>query len=125
MIGIKALYVILGTLSLIIGIIGIIVPGLPTTIFLLFAATMYFHGNKKFHDRLLANKFIGKYITDFRSGRGMTWKAKLFSIITMWVMISVSAYFSSYYLALSIFGLIGTTCILIFVPIYRKNQKKD
>jgi hypothetical protein len=86
---------------------------------------MYFHGNKKFHDRLLANKYIGKYITDFRSGRGMTWKAKLFSIITMWVMISVSAYFSSYYLALSIFGLIGTTCILIFVPIYRKNQKKD
>ena len=121
----KAIYVILGTLSLIIGIIGIIVPGLPTTIFLLFAATMYFHGNKKFHDRLLANKFIGKYITDFRSGRGMTWKAKLFSIITMWIMISVSAYFSSYFLALSIFGLIGTACILIFVPIYRKNQMKE
>ncbi|MBK7093616.1 MAG: YbaN family protein [Saprospiraceae bacterium] len=124
--GIKILYVILGTISLITGIIGIIVPGLPTTIFLLFAATMYFHGNKKFHDKLLANKYLGKYISDFQSGKGMSLKAKIYSIITMWIMISISAYFATYNLAMAIiiFGLIGTLCILFLVPLYRKNRIK-
>jgi uncharacterized protein len=124
--GIKILYVILGTISLIIGIIGIIVPGLPTTIFLLFAATMYFHGNKKFHDKLLANKYLGKYISDFQSGRGMSLKAKIYSITTMWIMISISAYFTTYNLSLAIiiFGLIGTLCILFIVPLYRQQKLK-
>lgn len=123
---IKILFVILGTISLIIGIIGIIVPGLPTTIFLLFAATMYFHGNKKFHDKLLASKYLGKYISDFQSGKGMSLKAKIYSIITMWIMISISAYFASHNLsvAIIIFGLIGTLCILFLVPLYRKNKIK-
>ncbi|MGE5355668.1 MAG: YbaN family protein [Deltaproteobacteria bacterium] len=118
---IKTLYVILGTISLITGIIGIIVPGLPTTVFLLFAATMFFHGNKKFHDKLLENKYLGKYITDFRSGKGMTKKSRFIAILTMWVMISISIFFSSHKMtiALIIFGLTGTICILIFVPIYR------
>ena len=122
--GIKMLYIMLGTLSLIVGIIGIIVPGLPTTIFLLFAATMYFHGNKKFHDKLLANKYLGKYISNFQSGNGMSLKAKAYSIISMWIMISISTYFASHNLALAIiiFGLIGTFCILFLVPLYRKKK---
>jgi uncharacterized membrane protein YbaN (DUF454 family) len=124
---IKIIYVIIGTISLIIGIIGIIVPGLPTTIFLLFAATMYFHGNKKFHDKLLANKYLGKYISDFQSGKGMTMKAKAFSITSMWIMIAISSYFASYNFAMAIiiFGIIGTLCIFILVPLYRAHNLKE
>jgi uncharacterized membrane protein YbaN (DUF454 family) len=122
----KALYVIMGMVSLGIGILGIFIPGLPTTVFLLFAATMFFHGNKKFHDMLLANKYLGKYIRDFREKRGMTIKQKLISMITMWIMIGISSTMVSRTLAIAIavFGLIGTLCIFIFVPMYRKEKEE-
>lgn len=122
---IKFLYVILGTLSLITGIIGIIVPGLPTTVFLLFAATMYFHGNKRIHDKLLANKYLGIYIRRFREGQGMNNRDKIISLMMMWIMIiiAIKAGSQNFRIAMIILGAIGTVCILFFVPIYRKFFK--
>lgn len=124
---IKAIYVIMGMVSLGVGILGIFVPGLPTTVFLLFAATMFFHGNKKFHDMLLANKYLGKYIRDFREKRGMTLRQKLYSMITMWIMIGISSTLVStnFAIALAVFGFIGTFCIFVFVPIYRRKHEEN
>lgn len=123
--GIKFLYVVLGTLSLITGIIGIIIPGLPTTVFLLFAATMYFHGNKKIHDKLLANRYLGNYIKRFREGQGMSIRDKIISLLMMWIMIVIAIKSGSlnFRIAMIILGAIGTICILFFVPIYRKFFK--
>lgn len=123
--GIKFLYVVLGTLSLITGIIGIIIPGLPTTVFLLFAATMYFHGNKKFHDKLLSNRYLGNYIKRFREGQGMSIRDKIISLLMMWIMIVIAIKSGSlnFRIAMIILGAIGTICILFFVPIYRKFFK--
>ena len=120
--GIKFLYVVLGTISLITGIIGIIVPGLPTTIFLLFAATMYFHGNKKFHDKLLANRYLGDYVKRFREGQGMSIRDKIISLLMLWIMIAIAIKAGSHNfgIAMIILGAIGTICVLFFVPIYRK-----
>lgn len=125
--GIKFLYVVLGTLSLITGIIGIIVPGLPTTVFLLFAATMYFHGNKRIHDKLLANKYLGNYIKRFREGQGMNNRDKIISLMMMWIMIliAIKAGSQNFRIAIIILGAIGTFCILFFVPIYRKFFKNN
>ncbi len=124
--GIKFLYVVLGTISLITGIIGIIVPGLPTTVFLLFAATMYFHGNKKFHDKLLANRYLGDYIKRFREGQGMSIRDKIISLLMMWIMIliAIKAGSHNFGIAMIILGAIGSICVLFFVPIYRKFFKK-
>jgi uncharacterized protein len=123
--GIKFLYVVLGTLSLITGIIGIIVPGLPTTVFLLFAATMYFHSNKRIHDKLLANRYLGNYIRRFREGQGMNNRDKIISLMMMWIMIviAIKAGSQNFRIAMIILGAIGTVCILFFVPIYRKFFK--
>jgi uncharacterized membrane protein YbaN (DUF454 family) len=123
--GVKILYVILATLSLITGIIGIIVPGLPTTVFLLFAATMYFHGNKKLHDKLLANRYLGDYIKRFREGQGMSSREKIISLLMMWIMIviAIQAGSQNFRIAMIILGAIGTICVLFFVPIYRKFFK--
>lgn len=124
--GIKFLNVVLGTISLITGIIGIIVPGLPTTIFLLFAATMYFHGNKKFHDKLLANRYLGDYIKRFREGQGMSIRDKIISLLMMWIMIliAIKAGSHNFGIAMIILGAIGSICVLFFVPIYRKFFNK-
>jgi len=111
----KPLLIVLGTVSLCIGLIGIVVPGLPTTPFLLLTAALYIRSSQKLHDKLLANRVVGRYIRDFYDKKGMTWKGKGGAIITMWSMISLSAIFfidaePVKYIVLGL-GVIGTAVI--------------
>lgn len=85
--------ILLGTISLVIGLIGIVVPGLPTTPFLLLTAGLYLKGSKRLHQKLINNPYVGKYILDYQSRKGLTKKQKTFALSMMWTMIFVSAYF--------------------------------
>ena len=58
---IRPILIILGTIFLAIGIIGILIPLLPTTPFLLLAAACYARGSNRFYNWLLCNKFFGNY----------------------------------------------------------------
>lgn len=90
---IKALFIITGAISLSIGIIGIFVPGLPTTVFLLITAYMWARSSEKLYNKLLNHKYLGKIITNFHKNKGMTLRSKIYSISIMWVMIFISTYF--------------------------------
>jgi hypothetical protein len=89
----KALWIFLGTLSLVVGAIGVVVPGLPTTAFLLLAAWFYVRSSEKLYNKLITNRYLGPYILDFREKKGMTRRTKLQAIGTMWVMITISCVF--------------------------------
>lgn len=89
----KRLFIVLGSLSLILGVIGIVLPLLPTTPFLLLSAYFYSKSSQKFYDMLLNNKIFGKYINDFRQGKGITLKAKIVSLSTLWIMMIISFIF--------------------------------
>ncbi len=89
----KILFISLGTLSLAIGIIAIFVPGLPTTAFLLLTAALYMRSSDKLYNKLLSNKYVGPYILEFRTNKGMTKRTKLHAIGTMWFMIAISTIF--------------------------------
>lgn len=112
--------VILGTISLAIGIIAIFVPGLPTTAFLLLTAALYMRSSEKLYNRLIANKYLGPYILEFRTNKGMTKRMKIHAIGTMWFMISVSCIFfvDSWTIRLIIIGvgMIGTVVMGFIVP---------
>jgi uncharacterized membrane protein YbaN (DUF454 family) len=109
---IKILLIVLGTLSLTIGIIGIVVPGLPSTPFFLLTAGLYIKSSDKLYQKLTANKFIGAYISDLHTKKGMTRRAKLISIGIMWLMIAISCIFLINPFAIKvivvIIGVIGT-----------------
>ncbi len=117
---IKIILIFLGTVSLCIGIIGIFIPGLPTTPFLLLTASFYIRSSDKLYYRLITNKFLGSYILKFRSDKGITKRVKLYSILTMWIMILVSCLFFkttfSQTLIVSVLGIIGTIVMLIIIP---------
>ena len=86
----KALLVSSGTLSLGIGFVGIFIPLLPTTPFLLLAAACYIRGSKKSYNWLIKNRWFGEYIINYQEGRGIPFKIKIITILILWLTISVS-----------------------------------
>ena len=86
----KFLLVTLGTLSLIVGIIGIFIPILPTTPFLLLAAACYIRGSEKLYNRLIKNRWLGEYIKNYQDGKGVPLKIKIITIILLWSTIIIS-----------------------------------
>ena len=83
----KKICVILGTLSLVLGIIGIVVPLLPTTPLLLLAATLYLKGSQRLYDWLINHPRLGKYIRYFREYRAIPLHAKIISVTLLWLTI--------------------------------------
>jgi uncharacterized membrane protein YbaN (DUF454 family) len=108
----KFLWIFLGTLSLVIGVIGIVVPGLPTTAFLLLSAWLYLKSSPRLYNKLISSKYLGPYILEFQEKKGMTKRTKIHAIGTMWVMITVSCVFFIKSLTIIVFvlglGIVGT-----------------
>ncbi len=108
----KAVLILFGTISLSLGIIGVVVPGLPTTPFILLSATLYFKSSKKLYNWLINHRFFGKIIKNYRAKNAISVKTKWFSLILMWIMILASVFFGISNLHLKIFvlalGLVGS-----------------
>lgn len=80
----KTLYITLGTVSLALGILGIFLPLLPTTPFLLLTAALYFKGSPRLYQWLLNHKYLGPYIRNFRENKAIPLRAKVISLLLMW-----------------------------------------
>ena len=80
----KTICIILGTVSLALGIIGIFLPLLPTTPFLLLTAALYFRGSPRLYQWLLNHKHFGPYIRNFRENKAIPLRAKIISLLLMW-----------------------------------------
>jgi uncharacterized membrane protein YbaN (DUF454 family) len=81
-----------GFISIGIGVIGIFVPLLPATDFFLLAALCFGASSPKFYHWLLFNKLFGKYIRDYKEGRGMSLGTKIWTLIFLWCSIGYSVY---------------------------------
>jgi uncharacterized membrane protein YbaN (DUF454 family) len=79
----KPIWLLLGLLSLGIGIVGIVLPLIPTTGPLLVAAFAFARSSDRLHDWLMNHPRFGKFITDFREGRGIPLKTKVTAVIAM------------------------------------------
>jgi uncharacterized membrane protein YbaN (DUF454 family) len=89
----KGFYIIVGTVSLILGFIGVFVPVLPTTPLVLLSAACYLRSSKKLHRWIISNERFGPMIRDYQSGKGLKKSTKIQAISLMWIMILTSAYF--------------------------------
>lgn len=75
------------------GLVGMLVPVLPTTPFLLLAVFFYARGSQRALDWLLHNRWFGAYIRNYREGRGMTLRDKVITLALLWITILFSATF--------------------------------
>lgn len=89
----KILLICLGFVSLGLGLLGIALPVLPTTPFLLLASFCFAKGSKRFHDWFVSTKIYKKYLEDFVTYRSMTLKNKLTILIPVSLMLIITFIF--------------------------------
>lgn len=86
----KFVLVVCGSISVGLGVIGIFVPLMPTTVFLLLAAACYARSSERFYRRLVGSRWLGSYIRNSREGRGMTRREKTTTLLLLWAGLGVS-----------------------------------
>ncbi|HHL41333.1 MAG TPA: DUF454 domain-containing protein [Candidatus Bathyarchaeota archaeon] len=113
----KYIYLIVGSLALVAGIIGVFLPILPTTPFVLLSAWCFFRSSDKLYKWVINNETFGPTIMNYQQGKGITQKTRIRAIVMMWATISFSAYF--FVSNLYVIGIMYLVAISVSVYLYR------
>src|SRR5688500_15678440 len=120
----KAVLIFAGTVCVALGVLGMFLPLLPTTVFLLMAAYCYSRSSEKFHTWLLNNRLCGSYIRNYKSGEGISVRQKISTIMILWISIGFSMWIVSagFWLNLLLLAIaVGVTLHLILL----KSRKTE
>lgn len=126
----RLIYITIGLISLGLGVIGIFLPILPTTPFLLLSAWCFAKSSKRLYDWLHTNRLFGEYLRRYRAGEGITLKSKIFVITLLWATLSFSAFYAvpdrlwHVKIFLGVVG-IAVTTHLLWIPTYRPCLLKN
>lgn len=104
---VRALYVAAGFVFFAIGLLGVVLPVLPATPFMLLAAACFARGSERFYKWLLANKTFGPLIREWREHRSIPYRTKVIAIVLMSATLAASIVFfvKSPYLQLALTAL--------------------
>ena len=120
----RALWLAGGFVSVGLGGLGIVVPGLPTTVFFIVAAWCFSHCSPRFERWVLGLPKIGPLVQDYRDGLGMPRRAKVIAVTMVWTAISLSSFVLrdriGWVAVVVALGLVGTSVILWWVPTREK-----
>ena len=89
----RAFWFVVGLVCMVLGVIGMVLPILPTTPFLLASAGCFCKSSTKMYNWLLNNKWFGSYVRNYREGRGLPFKTKITALTFLWITIGVSTVF--------------------------------
>jgi len=115
----RLLLVVGGTFCVALATLGVFVPLLPTTPFLLLAAFLYARSSERFHTWLLTNRLVGGYIRRYQEHRSMTRRHKILTLVLLWSVIGLSAAFvvSEWWARLLLAAVaVGVTTHLFWIP---------
>lgn len=85
-----------GLVCLALGIIGYILPGLPGTIWLIVAASLFVRSSERLYNFVIRNKLFGRQVRGFMETGQMPFRAKVFSLGSMWAFTIISVVFAPY-----------------------------
>ena len=118
----RAVLIVCGTLFVALGTLGIFLPLLPTTVFLLLAAACYARSSERFYRKLIESRWLGPYIRNHREGRGMRRRDKVVTVVMLWGGIGATAIWSveALWLRLLLAGIaIAVTVHVARLPAFR------
>lgn len=119
----RYLYLFSGFLLVAIGVLGIFLPVLPTTIFLILASACFMKSSPKANDWLKNHKLLGAYLRNYQDKTGLTIRAKVIHIAVLWIGILSSALIFTHDPAIRILLLLialGVTIHLVMVKIAKE-----
>lgn len=116
---IRYVYVVLGILFCVLGVIGIFVPLLPTTPFLLLSAALFFRSSPRLYHLLLNHPQLGPYIRNFREHKAIPLRIKIISVSLVWLTILHAVFFLFDYWILEILLLVLAVCITVYILHFR------
>jgi len=123
----KILYIVLGSICVALGAVGIFVPLLPTTPFLLLAAYFYVRSSKELHSWLMNHKVFGTFIKNYVEKRAITKRMRIWVLTGLWTTLTISSIAMNSpagNFILLIVG-VGVTIHLSFLDTLKKEPKKD
>jgi uncharacterized membrane protein YbaN (DUF454 family) len=88
----KAVLVAAGSLCLALAVLGVFLPLLPTTPFLLLASACYVRSSERLHGWLMGNRMLGPYIRNFKERRGLPLRARVTTVVVLWLPLAYSVY---------------------------------
>jgi uncharacterized membrane protein YbaN (DUF454 family) len=117
----RVAFLVLGTLALVLGVIGIFLPLLPTTPFVLLAAACYARGSRRFHEWLLAQRTFGPIIREWEQHRSIPYRTKLTAVVLMSVTLGASIVF--FVKPLWLKGVLALMGVALAVWLYRMPSR--
>ncbi|MQG73747.1 MAG: DUF454 domain-containing protein [SAR202 cluster bacterium] len=92
----RLILISVGLVCLALGIIGYILPGLPGTIWLIVAASLFVRSSERLYNFVIRNKLFGRQVRGFMETGQMPFRAKVFSLGSMWAFTIISVLFAPY-----------------------------
>lgn len=124
----KKVLVVAGHSFVGLGILGMILPLMPTTVFLLLAAACYAKSSPRFYDWLHSNKYFGKYLKNYQDKKGIPLSMKVVSTSILWISILFSIYTirdTSGFIYISILLLIIASAITIHLFTIKTHKAEE
>lgn len=119
----RILFLFIGILSLVLGVIGIFLPVLPTTPFLLLSATLFLHSSQKLYDWLLSHPYLGEYIRNFKEHKAIPLRVKVVSVSLVWITLLYCALFVAREWWMSVIFIVIALGVSIHILHYKTLKK--
>ena len=119
----KYILAFIGTVSLVLGVIGIFLPVLPTTPFLLLSAALYLRSSRRLYNWLLSHRHLGPYIKNFYEKRAIPLRVKIVSVSLLWITLLYCAFFVASVLWMRILFIAIATGVTVHILGYKTLQK--
>jgi hypothetical protein len=119
----KLVLIIFGFISLILSIIGIVMPILPTTPFLLLSAFCFFKGSKKLDQWFKNTALYKKHVDTFIEDKEMDLKSKISTILTLTILFSIGFFFAKNLIVVRIILAIIWIIHILYFTLFIKTKK--
>ena len=122
----RVLLIAVGIASVGIGIVGALLPILPTTPFLLLATYLFARSSERLHRWLLGNRLVGDYLRRYYEGRCMSRRHKAGTLVMLWLALATTALFiADSWLVRGVLGVVGVAVTIHILTLQGERAQRE